>query len=350
MGAARIRGVALPDGEVVDLYADADRWTRERVANAELVGEGWLVPGLVDVHTHPGAAAPGDLFDEKRLREDLHRHVEAGVTLIRSPGLAGTAPGWFGVEPDVPRALHAGPWISQPGQFFESWGRKASLVEMPALAAAQARLTAWVKIIVDWGPEDPVIPLATMRDIVTAVHAEGARVAVHSQNVEGSNVAVAAGVDSLEHGVHLDPDRLTSMAQRGIALVPTLATFLSALDELRDTPMNVRGRWFVEGARAHPGLVRAAHEAGVTVLAGTDSHPTGTIGEEILALWRAGMPAHDALGAGSWVARRYLGLEGLVEGAPADAVVYDLDPRFDLEELRRPRAVVLRGELRYRRA
>jgi len=349
MGVVRIRGVALPDGDVVDLYADGDRWTTEPVANAELVGEGWLIPGLVDAHTHPGAEEPGDAFDEVSLREDLHRHVAAGVTLIRSPGLAGEAPAWYGVDHDVPRAVNAGPWISQHGQFFESWGTKATLAEMPFVAAEQARRTRWVKIIVDWDAHDPVIPLPTMQLIVDAVHAAGAKIAVHSQHTEGSRVAVAAGVDSLEHGMSLDLDLLDQMATQGTALAPTLAAFLSHMEEMRSMEMNERRRWFVRGATAHPALTAAAFEAGVTILAGTDSHPTGTIGDEIRAIWRAGVPAHDALGAGSWVARRYLGYEGLVDGAPADAVVYDRDPRIDLEELRSPRAIILRGEVRYRR-
>jgi len=62
------------------------------VAGAELVAEGWILPGLVDVHTHPGAAKPGDPLDEAVLRDDLRRHVATGVTLIRSPGLAGDPP------------------------------------------------------------------------------------------------------------------------------------------------------------------------------------------------------------------------------------------------------------------
>ena len=349
VGVMRIRGVALPDGEVVDLYADGDRWTTDPVANAELAGEGWLVPGLVDAHTHPGAEEPGDAFDDVRLREDLHRHVAAGVTLIRSPGLAGEAPSWYGVDHDVPRAVNAGPWISQKGQFFESWGMKAALEEMPSIAAQQAARTGWVKIIVDWDAGDPVIPLPTMRLIVAAVHAKGAKVAVHSQNTEGSRIAVAAGVDSVEHGMNLDVDLLAEMAAQGIALAPTLATFLSHLDEVRSLEMNERRQWFLRGATAHPALTAAAFEAGVTILAGTDSHPTGTIADEIIAIWRAGVPSHDALGAGSWVARHYLGYEGLIDGAPADAVIYDRDPRVDLEELKRPQAIVLRGEVRFRR-
>lgn len=90
------------------------------MVGAELVvAEGWLLPGLVDAHTHPGAEAPGKPLDEVLLREDLWQHVVAGVTMIRAPGLAGDPPAWFGRDGDVPRAVHAGPWIAQHGQFFD---------------------------------------------------------------------------------------------------------------------------------------------------------------------------------------------------------------------------------------
>jgi imidazolonepropionase-like amidohydrolase len=57
----------------------------------------------------------------------------------------------------------------------------------------------------------------------------------------------------------------------------------------------------------------------------------------------AGIPAEAALAAGSWSARAYLGLPGLVEGAPADFVVYPADPRTELATLARPERIVLRG-------
>jgi predicted amidohydrolase YtcJ len=99
----RVRGYALPEGEPVDLYAFGDRWATEPVAAADLVAEGWLLPGLVDAHTHPGAGDPGQPLDEGLLREDLRDHVAAGVTMIRSPGLAGDPPDWAPARKGVQR-------------------------------------------------------------------------------------------------------------------------------------------------------------------------------------------------------------------------------------------------------
>ena len=349
MTVLRVRGRALPTGEYVDLYADGDQWTTDPVPGAELVAEGWLLPGLVDAHTHPGADAPGDPLDEEVLRKDLHEHVNAGVTVIRSPGLAGDPPAWFGNDPDVPRASHAGPWIAQHGQFFDGWGRRPTHDELPAVAAAQAARTGWAKLIADWGIDDDPIPLDVLTEVVTQVHAVGGRVAVHSQQAAGGANAVAAKVDSLEHGMWLAPELLAQMAAQGTALTPTLQALTESLDEARAKPASPRRDWYVNGAGAHHGLVASAAEAGVTLLAGTDSHPHGRIADEIRAFAAAGLTPHDALGAASWTARAYLGYPGLIPGAPADVVVYDEDPRTDFDQLAVPRAVILRGRLAHRR-
>lgn len=349
MTVLRVRGRALPDGEWVDFYADGDRWTTEPVPDAELVAEGWLLPGLVDAHTHPGAEVRGQSLDEDLLREDLRQHVSGGVTMIRSPGLAGDPPSWFGRDPDVPRAVHAGRWIAQHGQFFDGWGRRADHAELPQVAAAQAARTGWAKLIADWDLDDEPVPTEVLSAVVAAVHAVGGRVAVHSQQAAGGAAAVAARVDSLEHGMCLDPALLSQMAEQGTALTPTLSVITTSLARVRARPDSPRQRWYVSGASVHGDLVVAAAEAGVTVLAGTDSRPHGRIADEVRALVAAGVRPHDALGAASWNARAYLGLAGLTAGAPADVVVYDEDPRIDLAQLMVPRAVVLRGRLILRR-
>jgi imidazolonepropionase-like amidohydrolase len=349
MSVLRVRGHALPDGEPVDLYADGDRWTDDPVPGADLVAEGWLLPGLVDAHTHPGAESPGKPLDETQLRDDLHKHVAAGVTMIRSPGLAGDPPAWFGNDEDVPRAVHAGPWIAQHGQFFDGWGRRADHDELPAVAAAQAARTGWAKVIADWHPGDDPVPADVLAAVVRAVHEAGGRVAVHSQHAAGGAAAVAAGVDSLEHGMCLDPALLPRMAEQGIALTPTLRVITAQIKGARNRPDGPRKDWYLGGATVHPALAAAAAEAGVTILAGTDSSPHGRITGEIRALAAAGLTPHAAIAAGSWAARAYLGLPGLTPGAPADAVVYDADPRTDLAQLDAPRAVILRGRLAHRR-
>ena len=350
MSVLRVRGYALPSGQFVDLYADGDRWTTDPVPGADLVGEGWLLPGLVDAHTHPGAEEPGKPLADELLRTDLREHATAGVTFIRSPGLAGDPPGWFGQDPDLPRAVHAGPWIAQHGQFFDNWGRRADLDELPRIAAEQAGRTGWAKLIGDWGVDDQPIPAAVLTAVVAAVHAAGGRVALHSQQAAGGANAVAAGVDSLEHGMCLDAELLPQMAAQGTALTPTLSVITASLGRVAEQPDSPRKAWYMGGASVHGRLAAQAAEAGVTVLAGTDSRPHGRIADEVRALTAAGLRSHDALGAASWAARAYLGLPGLEPGAPADAVVYATDPRADLGQLDVPRAVVLRGRLVARRA
>ena len=349
MTVLRVRGYALPEGDPVDLYADGDRWTTDPVARAQLVAEGWLLPGLVDAHTHPGAESPGKPLDETILREDLRQHLAAGVTLIRAPGLPGEPPAWFGYDDESPRAVHAGAWIAQHGQFFDGWGRRPELDALPSVAAEQAARSGWVKLIIDWGVDDDVVPVDVLRAVVEAVHAVGGRVAVHSQQAAGGTVAVQAEVDSLEHGMCLDFDLLPRMAEQGTALTPTLSVISASLAEVRTRPESPRKTWYVAGASVHGRLAAAAVEAGVTVLAGTDSRPHGRIADEIRALVNAGVPPHDALAAASWTARSYLGIAGLTAGAPADAVVFDTDPRTDLTQLDSPRAVISRGRLIHRR-
>ncbi|MFE2752197.1 amidohydrolase family protein [Actinosynnema sp. NPDC059335] len=339
----RIRGRALPHGEPVDLYADGDRWTTDPVPDVEPVAEGWLLPGLVDAHTHPGAEAPGDPLDHGLLREHLRQHVDAGVAVIRAPGLADEPPPWFGVDPGTPRAWHAGPWLAQHGQFFDGWGRRADHDRLPAIAAAQAGRTGWAKVIGDWGPTGDPVPLAVLTAVVEAVHAVGGRVAVHTQQAAGGEAAVLAGADSLEHGMLLDRSLLARMAERGTALTPTLSVLERTAPEVRRRPDSPGKRWFLRGAESHAALVAAAAEAGVRVLAGTDSVPHGRILDEVRALAGAGLRPHAALAAASWDARAYLGLPGLQPGAPADAVVYAEDPRTDLDQLAHPTAVILRG-------
>jgi imidazolonepropionase-like amidohydrolase len=189
------------------------------------------------------------------------------------------------------------------------------------------------------------VPLAVLREVTSTVHAIGGRVSVHAQTAAGCANAVAAGVDSLEHGMHLDPGLLDQMAAQGTALVPTLNAFAAAAFQVRAGDPGSRRDAYLAGWAAMPPTARAAYEAGVTVLAGTDTHPCGTVAEEVERLISAGLPRGAAVGAASWTARTWLGLPGLTDGAPADLVIFDEDPVAHPDVLHHPRRIILRGQI-----
>jgi imidazolonepropionase-like amidohydrolase len=390
-----VRGTVLPEREERSLWIDGGVLREDPVAGADTVADGgWLVPGLVDVHTHPGAEKPGDPFDESVLCSHLADHAAAGVLLIRAPGAAARIPGWAHDAEGLPRVRSAGPWLATPGRFFPGWGRHVTEAELAQAAvqeaaaaagrptaansapaagaavtpgtasaagtaptagtahaagtapgAATAPVAGWCKIIGDWAWDEPPVPLAILRDVTSAVHAIGGKVSVHAQTAAGCAHAVAAGVDSLEHGMHLDPGLLDQMAAQGTALVPTLNAFAGSAFRVRARdPGPGRDAWLA-GWSAMPGTARAAYEAGITVLAGTDTHPCGTVPQEVERLISAGLPWEAAVGAASWTARAWLGLPGLTDGAPADLVVYDEDPVAHPDILHHPRLIILRGQI-----
>lgn len=344
MGVA-IRGIALPQREEVSFAIDGERLRevpRPPSSSDLVIDGGWLLPGLVDAHSHPGMEKPGEAYDHSMFRRHMLAHRAAGVLTVRSPGSPDpelNRPD----DPNLPRLLRSGRWLATPGRFFEGYGRRVTEDELPAAAVEEAS-SGWCKIIGDWLPDDTAVPLDVLTAAVEAVHEAGGRVSVHCQTAEGNHNAVLAGADSIEHGMYLDPSLLPRMAAQGTALVPTMTTFSRIVANSANAPERFRS-WIQAGWDGMPATVRAAHEAGVTVLAGTDSQPCGKVTEEVSWLIKAGMPAEAAVGAASWVARSWLGLPGLVDGGFADVVAYDADPVRDPAVLASPRRIVLRGNV-----
>jgi imidazolonepropionase-like amidohydrolase len=145
--------------------------------------------------------------------------------------------------------------------------------------------------------------------------------------------------------MHLDPALLDRMAAQGTALVPTLTAFAPVAERLRGDEPSAFRTWLLSGWEGMAPVARAAHDAGVTVLAGTDSLPFGRVADEVGQLIQARLSVEAALGAASWSARAWLGLPGLTDGAPADLVVYDEDPTVNPGILAHPSRIVLRGRV-----
>jgi imidazolonepropionase-like amidohydrolase len=345
--ALQVRGVLLPEREERSFWIDAGVFRSDPVHGSDLVVDGgWLLPGLVDLHTHPGSEGPNDPFDDVKLRRDLIIQRDAGVLAVRTPGLPARLPDWVHHDPELPRVRSAGRWLARPGTFFPAYGREVPEQDLAAAAVEEATASGgWCKIVGDWHFDEPPVPLDVLTAAVEAVHEIGGRVAVHCQTADGCHNAVLAAVDSLEHGMHLDPALLDRMAEQGTVLVPTLGSFGTGIDEVRAMPSTPRRDWYLRGWDDMMPTVGAAYESGVTVLAGTDRDEFGTIAEEVRWLIRAGLPAEAAVAAASWQARSWLGLTGIEDGGSADLVAFDRDPAVDPDVLAEPAAIILRGRV-----
>ena len=66
--------------------------TYERQSGADTVGEGWIVPGLVDAHCHVGLDENGAV-DEETTEQQAITDRDAGALLLRDCGSAADTPG-----------------------------------------------------------------------------------------------------------------------------------------------------------------------------------------------------------------------------------------------------------------
>lgn len=342
--------VQLPDGEQPeDWWVVNGRLTDLPLAGARDLPGSYVLPGLVDAHAHLTLD-----FNNSGLRGDalvafnLKAQMKAGVLAIRDMG---TSP-----ESRLSPALFDGMHVIKPSKLLAPAGRYFDGLAKPvaeeqligAALEAVAEGAAWVKIIADFpGPEgnwwQAVANYAseTLRQTIDAVHAAGAKVAVHTTGPFAS-ACVRAGVDSIEHGPSLTEDDLAEMARRGIAWCPTLAVAAryAGLAIKSGGPIaTAAGESLAQTRR----LLPLAAQLGVVILTGTDELPHGLLADEVVTLHQYGLPATAALGAASTHARTYLGLPGFAGGAPADFVTFMADPRLNLETLASPAAVILGG-------
>ncbi len=353
--ALHLAGVVLPDGEHRDLWVADGRFTFESVPGAETVSRGgWLLPGLVDAHCHVGIGRGGaPVEDPADLREQALAERAAGVLALRDCGSPVDTRA-LDDQPDLPRIIRAGRHLARPRRYLPGIAVEVDPAGLVEGVRAQARAgDGWIKLVGDWIDRDagdlgPQWPRDVLEAAIAAAHAEGARVTAHTFGTDALPDLIGAGIDCIEHGTGLTEELVAAMAERGTAVVPTLvnvANFPGFADagEKKFPAYASTMRRLYAGSGA---VVRAAYEAGVPVYAGTDAGggiDHGLIADEVRALAQAGLPAEAAVAAASWAARDWLGLPGIAEGAPADLVVYDADPRTDLDVLQRPALMLLRG-------
>ncbi|MFE2991348.1 amidohydrolase family protein [Streptomyces sp. NPDC059262] len=346
-----------PDDVRDELWVVGGRVTYDRPAGPGLditTVDGWAMPGLVDAHCHVGldtnGPVPADVAEKQALTDR-----EAGTLLIRDAGSPSDTR-WIDDREDLPRIIRAGRHIARTRRYIRNYAHEIEPPELVAYVAQEARRgDGWVKLVGDWIDRDAgdltaCWPREEVEAAIAQAHRLGARVTAHCFAEDSLRDLVEAGIDCIEHATGLTEDTIPLFAERGVAIVPTLVN-IATFPQIAAAGETKFPRWSAHLNRLHErryDTVRAAYDAGVPVYVGTDAGGSlahGLVAGEVAELLKAGLPAVDALSATAWGARAWLGRPGLEEGASADLVVYESDPRADVRVLASPRRVVLRGRI-----
>src|SRR5439155_13935905 len=209
----------------------------------------------------------------------------------------------------------------------------------------------WIKFYADyrWGPLPGAHQTFTLESLTIGVqtaHVSGTPVSAHASSVEGMRAAILAGVDTIEHGDAGTPEIFKLMAEKKVALCPTLAA--------GDATTQYAG--WQKGVQPEPqGITRkrasfkAALDAGVTIVSGSDvgvfTH--GDNARELELMVQYGMSAVAALKSATSIAGRVLHMEiGQVKaGMLADLIAVDGDPTKEISAIRRVKFVMKAGTI-----
>ncbi len=321
----------------------------------------WVVPGLLDAHTHLNT------LDAAR------RALESGVTTVRTAGvgsyvdvalreavregrLAGPdvlATGVY-VTPDIGDGALADPRLAQ--FLADSVDSEEELRRLVAVNADHG--VDWIKTRAteragtpSTDPREQVYSEDELRAVVEEAARHGLFVAAHAHGEEGIVAAVHAGVKSIEHGTYASDATLRLMRDRGTVLVPTLSSVLSfgQPGDYADPRLFLRGQHL---APRRVDMVRRAHALGIPIVVGvdTDYGPGSTARvaravtfmveeldfDPLYALQAATSRSAELLGVADRTGR-------VAEGMEADLLIIDSNPLERVRTLQDPLVVISNG-------
>lgn len=382
--------ITVRDGRVI---AIADGYTLPADASAKVIdlkGK-FVLPGLIDSHVHLTSDAGGIAAQLEEVTKspaalayqaenNARKTLMAGFTTVRNLGdgdgvtlalrdavAAGTATG--------PTIIDAATSISTTsGHMDSSLGFRD---ELRPFFAGQANLCDGaddcrraVRLQIARGAD--VIKIATTggvnsrigaglgkqmfedeaRALIDTAHLYGKKVAVHAHGIDGVNLALSAGADSIEHGTTVDEESIRLFLKTGAYYVPTLSTVNGYIERLAANPeayapdVLEKVRWRI---RVTGETLRKVHPRGVKIAFGTDAGVSkhGRNADEFELMVKYGMTPEQAIVAATVNAADLLGVSAdagtIAPGKRADIIAVAGDPLSDVTALKAVDFVMARG-------
>ena len=359
-----------PDGVGEDIVPD-------RLLDIDGAGR-TLLPGLINCHVHLCNDGPPDLVQQVhddaiplatlRAVRNLVLALRSGTTTVRDCGAAdGIAVALAQAVADGiivgPRVVAAGRVITMTGGHghfmgIESDGadavRRSVRTEMKSGAQFIKAMATGGVLTPGVEPDHGGLNQDELLAVARTAHESGRRTACHAIGGSGIKNALRAGIDSIEHGFHLDDEATQLAVDNGAFLVPTLVAIESILDHADDGSMPdfVIRKARTEAGAHHEAFGRAL-AAGVNIAAGTDAgtpfNMHSDLPRELGLMVRLGMSPGQAIAAATSKAAANLDLDHLVGtvtvGKAADLLLVEGDPTLDIGLLTQVAAVVRDGRL-----
>ena len=348
-------------------------------ANTTVYESAFVMPGLVEAHCHiflDGAELDFKTrseylkkdFDEMMdvARANVAASLASGITLIRDAGDR------YGVNHTIrqeQRDANAAPQIRSPGlairrpkKYGAFMAREVSnQEEIIAAIDESAKDADDLKVIltgiIDFEAgavnKPTQFDLENLKLIVEQSKQHGLKNFVHCSGLDGLELAVEAGVDSIEHGFFMTEEILDQMLEKGIAWVPT---YSPVLFQWQRPELCKWDEQTVENLKSildnHSMHTQLALQKGIELVAGSDAGSYGVahgkaLIDELVCFHKSGLPLDEILKSATSRPRKLWGCESndITVGNAADMVCLDKSPIQDIEALYEVSAVYSHGKL-----
>ena len=338
-----------------------------------------MLPGIIDCHANiVGLITAEQRFGvtPKTIAASTMRGIfegqnciENGVTTIRvdTAGHHGT----YALRDAFDTKMFRGPHMIMPGRAIcttcgHGWNFGNHVADGPweVRKAVREEIMAgadWIKLMITGGAgtstermEDQQMCQAEIEAGVDEAHARGKKCFAHLTISKAIREAVAAGLDSVEHGILMDKETARFVAEKGSYLTPTLGVYRRLVERgEKGLVPDYMYRKSLAVVEQHAQSFKYALEAGVKIVAGTDSgqdwFPLGySMLRELEIMNEEGMDAFEVLKAATSNAACLLEkpqIGKVKTGMNADLLIVEGNPLSDISDIRNTRLVLKDGEI-----